>query len=58
MLVPMNLAGMGSSGIDNVTQQMAASQGEASGSGQNQYNQNQNQNLAGTAGLISNIANM
>lgn len=64
IFVPMNLAGMGSSGIDNVTQQMAASNLQ-DGEQQHQvgYPSSSNQqagssNLAANAGMISNMANM
>ena len=59
----MNLAGMGSSGIDNVTKQMAASgdhgdgshEAFASGSGSNQAGSS---NMASNAGLITQMANI
>jgi len=45
----MNLAGMGAAGMDNVTQQIAASAGESSG---------QSNLPASNAGIISSMASV
>lgn len=68
VFVPMNLAGMGSSGIDNVTQQMASSHRDdpispgAQDALQRYGGQNQqagsSSNPAFTAGQITQLANI